>query len=545
MPIIRTIRFETSGTKNSVSQVFYNNLYADGDPVRTSFSSILKPKFITYGGTLNYLGQDPYAIFTNLVRPPIRFVFSANTASLSGGSYFIHDIYRIDYETFKLYGDNQIDSQAEVINNKSIQGPESTSKKSSKEIINPSRKVSGNNPIIEPEKYFGQSLTTRDLQVIQDFLSKPILTLTASTSAITGNIYDLYIDQYVKVSGRFKSELFLDKAQYFVDTKLITYASLDKNYSDFISLNQNGEIDSSAAWNNQLELVGTNSFPYTVQSGLFSGITLSGNYFTYFVVPDKPVLEYPIMTGTLTTFTPEFRWSNGVNADSFLIQITYDTTDTGFTGNQVFNYPVEKSEKNTKISRSKTKSFDTEFESEKALFTFQVPVKSNMTFLYRIGNSKELIDIFNIRRNVVTFTDYYSATTQPEPIRVYVRTESDSPFSPGTSGFEIPPSLDYESPLESYILSGVVSGSTAVTGATIQLTYPNSSFVIGSTDIAGFFSFSGLSDGIYTVTTNYRGYAQDIRNINITGNTSENIDLELIWGNIYDTWGELDGALFS
>lgn len=108
MPIFRQIRFQTSGTKDSVSQVFYNNLYADSEPVKTSFTSILKPKFTTYGGTLNYYAQDPNAIFTNLVRPPIRFVFSANTGSLTGYSYFIHEIFRIDYETFRLYGDNQI-----------------------------------------------------------------------------------------------------------------------------------------------------------------------------------------------------------------------------------------------------------------------------------------------------------------------------------------------------------------------------------------------------------------------------------------------------
>lgn len=541
MGINRKIRFITSGTKNSVSQVFYNNCFADSGPVTTTFTTLLKPKFYTYGGTLNYYGQDPNAIFTNLVRPPIRFVFSANTESLSGDTYIVHNIYRIDYETFKLYGDNQLDSKVDLINKKSV---ESKLQSSNKEFLNSNNPIRGNNPIIEPEKFFGQSLTQNDLNTIQGYFNKPLLTITASTSAITGNVYDLYLDQYIKQSGKFKTELFIDKAQYFIDTKLVNTLPLNKQYNDFISLGPSG-INGSTSWDTHIQLTSTNSIPVTIEAGLFSGITLSGNYFTFFIVPDKPVLEYPIMTGNLTTFTPEFRWSNGDNADSFLLQINYDISDTGFTGVSTFNYPVEKTEKNTKISRSKTKSFDTEFETEKAIYTFQVPTKSNKTFIYRVGNSKELIDIFNVRRNVVTFTDYYSVTTQPEPIRIYVRTETDSPFESSISGFEIPPSLDYESPVSSFTLSGMVSGSTSVTGATIQLTYPNSSFVVGTTDITGAYYFSGLASSNYTLTTNYRGYAQDVRMLNLTGNTGENINLILLWGNNYETWGELTSSIFS
>lgn len=539
MAINREIRFQTSGTKNTITQVFYNNLYADSEPVKTSFSNVLKPKFTTYGGTLNYFSQDPYAIFTNLVKPPIRFVFSANTSALSGESYFIHNIYRLDYETFRLYGDNQIDSNVNVTNNKTVQAIKGDVPKTNKDFTNQSRTINGNNPIIEPEKFFGQPLTTRDLEVIQNFLSTPLLTLTASTSGITGNIYDLYLDQYIKQSDRFKTELFLDKGQYFIDTKLVTFASTNKQYSDFVSLS-NGVQVANLPWDNNIKLTSTNSYPYTIQNGLFSGITLSGNYFTYFIVPDKPVLEYPIMTGSLTTFTPEFRWSNGDNADSFMVQISYNISDTGFTGTSTFNYPVEKSEKNTKISRSKTKGPDTEFESEKSIYTFQVPVKSNKNFIYRVGNSKELVDIFNVRRNVITFTNHYFATTQQEPIRVYVKTETDSPYQPGVSGFETPPSLDYESNIDSYTLSGIVSGSI-VTGATIQLTYPNGGFVLGTTDLTGYYSFSGLGSGTYTMTTNYRGYQQDVRTISVSGDTGASFKIKLMWSNNIDTWGKLAG----
>lgn len=534
MGINRERRFITSGTKNNVSQVFYNNIFVNNKSVTVPFFSVMKPKFVTYGGTLNYYSQDPYAIFTNLVRPPIRFVFTANTESLSGNSIIIHEIYRLDYETFKLYGDNQIESSQQIANTKSDRPSTPTLPGGSsinKDYKANAKTIRGNNPIIQPEKFFGEPLTPNDQKTIQGFLENPILVITASTSAITGSIYDLYLEQYIKQQNRFKTELFIDKAQYFVNTKIQTTVDLQKEFVDFVSTSDNR----AGVFVSTIELISTNSVPYTIDKGLFSGITVSGNYFTYFIVPDKPVFEYPIMTGSLTTFTPEFRWSNGDNADTFLLQINYNTSDTGFTGTSTFNYPVEKTEKNTKISRSKTKSADSEFETDKAIYTFQVPVKSNSPFIYRVGNSKEVVDVFNVRRSVVTFTDYYSATTQPQPIRVYVRTETDSPYEPGISGLETPPSLDYESPLESFVLSGMVSGST-VTGATIQLTFPNSSYVIGTTDITGAYYFSGLTPGMYTLTTNYRGYSQDVRMFNLTGDSSLDYEIQISWNNIYDQW---------
>lgn len=533
MSIIREIRFETSGNKDSVSQVFCNNLYAESEPVVTTFSSLLKPKFTTYGGTLDYYSQDPYAIFTNLVRPPIRFVFSANTAALTGESYFIHNIYRIDYETFKLYGDNQIDSKVQVVNKEQSESLLGNVPKNLRETTSLTRTINGNNLIKEPEKYFGQPLTKNDLAKIQSFLTTPIITITASTAYITGNFYDLNIDQFIKRSGKFKTELFLDKAQYFIDTHLVTFADIKKDYSDFSTLSGNKIIKSS--WINKIELNSTNSYPYTINKGLFSGITLSGNYFTYFIVPDKPVFEYPIPSGNLTTFTPEFRWSNGDNADSFILQINYDVKDVEFTGNLMFNYMVPKNEKNLKVSRSRIKFPDSEFESEKAIYTFQVPVKSAKAFIYRVGNSKEIIDIFNVRRNVITFSDIFTANSQDSPIKIYVETETDSPFVPSVSEPIRPPSLDYESPISLFNLQGTISGSI-VTGATIQLTYPNSSFITATTDSTGFFYFSGLSSGNYTITTSYRGYESVVKTINIFNNTSYGFDIQTLWDNPYDTW---------
>ena len=547
MGINREIRFVTAGDNSSPSQVFYNNYLADSRPVQTPFFSFYKPMFYTYGGTQNYYGQDTHAIFTNLVKPPIRFVFSANTESLSGDSYFIHEIYRLDYETHKLYNDNQIDMPLDMLNDsKSNDIPNGNNpplSDSPSRLINSSNRLSsGNNPVPQPEKFFGQPLMANDKATIQTYFQNPFVTITASTSGITGNIYDLYLDQYAKQLGSYKKELFADKAQYFIYTRLVFNVNLDKSYTSF-SNNTIGSNASQGAWSNNLRIEATNNSLHKITDGPYAGIDVIGNFFTYFIVPDKPKLEYPIMQGQLTTFTPEFRWSNGDKADSFIVQINYNTGDTGVTGASVFNYPVDKSTKNLTTSKSTIKGLTEDFATDKNIYTFQLPMKSNKSFIYRVGNSREIIDAFDVRRNVVTFSDYYSAISQADPIKTYVVIESDSKYVSEIAGFKTPPSLDYESEVAEYVLSGVVSGST-VTGATMTLTYPNSSFVNTMTDLTGFYSFSGLETGIYTLTTNYRGYAQDIRTINIAGNTTENFKLKLIWGNNTDTWGKMAGESY-
>lgn len=561
MPINREIRYSSTGDRNSRVQVFSTNIFSDTRTVQTDFFTFNTPKYLNYGGTNAYYNQDPFSIFTNLVRPPIRFVFSANTESLSGDSYFIHEIYRLDYNTYKLYSDNQItnsiklesdvdtsnDSELNTIARLNAANNTANALNSNTEIpslgsgINRNLRTntslpSGNNPIIFPERLYGQPLTKNDFGTIQKMLSEPLITFTAATSGITSNVYDLYLDQYIKKLGNYKTELFLDKAQFFINTKIVFNLNLNKTYDSYTP--REGVNKDTIAWNNNFTVVADTSSGHTISSGPFNGLSVSGNYFTYFTVPDKPKLEYPIPSGVLTTFTPEFRWSNGESADSFLIQINYNTGDTGFTGT-VFTYPVEKSIENTKLSESITHGEDSQFSTSKNVYNFQVPVKSNNSFLYRIGNSKEIIDIFDVRRNVVTFSDYYTATSQSEPIRTYVFVEVDSKYVETVAGFSTPPSLVTESGTDEYILSGTVTGGT-ITGATMVLTYPNSNYVTTVTDSGGTYAFYGLEPGTYSLQTSYRGFQTDTRSVVITNADQVlNFRLKLLWDNRWDTWASL------
>ena len=274
---------------------------------------------------------------------------------------------------------------------------------------------------------------------------------------------------------------------------------------------------------------------HTISNGDFAGLDVRGAYFTYFTVPDKPQIEYPVVEGDLTTFAPEFFWSEGEGSDEYLIQISYNTGDTNFSGT-IFNYPISKTEQNKHFAESKIKSSTTEFSTNKAIRSASIPLKGNASsFLYRIGNVKYMENIFGVRQFVVTFSDTKSAKTQTDAVKTFVRVQSDSRYIEEISTYTVPESLLAESPLAEYSLSGYVSGSI-VTGATMQLIYPNLAFVTTTTDLLGYYEFDALEDGLYTLITNYRGYAEDSRNIYISGDTSLSIELQIRWDNIYDKW---------
>ena len=68
-----------------------------------------------------------------------------------------------------------------------------------------------------PEKLNGYNITN-NLDKIKSLLSNPILTITSSTSSITSNYYNLFLDEYQKNIGDLKFQLFEDYSQYFIDT---------------------------------------------------------------------------------------------------------------------------------------------------------------------------------------------------------------------------------------------------------------------------------------------------------------------------------------
>lgn len=548
MSIIRKSIQETTGTIRNVAQSFKQNIFFDVLEAATTPFAFEVPVYTTIGGTDDYYGQNPNAIFTSLVKPFIRFDFSENTASFGSNVYIKHDIYRVSWDAFNRAQEKFLVDSEESINIEKFttevieEFDETTGVYNKKTITRTNSEVNNMVKAFKEKGAFGKSPSgigsvpvTKEylMEVIQSQLTEPVYSITAATSAITTNIYDLQIDQYVKNLGDFKTELFQDRDQFIVDTNFIFNIELTPGLTDLQVIGEDGSITNQTY--NSTVRGETSSEDMVIEEGEFKGLTFKGgDYFSYFEVPDKPVFEYPTPTGQITTFTPEIFWSNGEGADSYLVQVNYNTGDTGFTGT-VFTYIVPKSDDYKEVANSKTKDSTTEFSTDKTIRKYQLSLKTNKCLLYRVGNVKELQNLFDVRQSVVTFSDTYSLCTQAEPIKSFVYTESNSRYTREMTGLVTPPSLDAESPLSEYSFSGRVSGST-VSGATLQLVYPNSSFVNTITNTVGEFTFSNLEEGTYTLNTIYRGYALDSRPVIINSDTSLFIEIQIKWDNTYDIW---------
>lgn len=532
---------------------FSVNHFVDVNIVNNNFFEFDTPSYYTLGGTLNYYNQDFYSVYTNVSRPFIRFVFTANTDHFGTGTTIKHQIYRIPYKEYKEY--------TAELERKNIQQNKNSSEETVEETITENgiskttvtkRKVSLTNiaetltPKSFPSEISGYEFnSTNSYDKIKNFLTTPILTITATTSGISTNVYDLFLGEYQKNKEDFSYQLFQDYAQYFITTQFEFKREQGDGLYEFCQLGKSGTIVPVEYQQYYQEITPKNT--HIITGGTFSGFTVCGNYFTYFLNPNKPKWVRPYVTGQLTTFSPNFFWSNSNDADSYLLQVVYDSGDSQSFSGTVYSYPIAKEA--TKLSTEEMLGADVEDWATTQKTTdivreYSVPLLRNKQFWFRIGGVKEMINIFGVKQSVVSFSDIGTAITTPGTYGTYIYTQSDSPHISDIPSWTYPTYLDDEI-VGQYSLSGIVSGSV-VTGATIQLLYPNGSYITQSTDITGGFVFTELEPGAYTLNTSYRGYHQDSRSVNVTGNTNIGIIyLKLVWGNKWDTWGVMSNKVFG
>jgi len=538
---------------DSPVESFYVNHFVDSDLYNSDYFAFETPMYYTLGGTINYYGQDYWSIFTNVYRPFIKFIFTANTHSFGTGTTIKHNIYRIPYDVFSQYTSETIRKNIEGNKDVSEQTVEETFTDSSGKSTTTTtkRKTTSSNtiekfaPKIFPEKIDGYGFETTDKYAsIKKLLTNPILTLTATTTGISTSVYNLSADEYQKKKGDFKYQLFLDYGQYFVTTQFVFNRTMDDDLSDFYKLDANDNLVPVEYEKEYTETTPTTN--HIITGGTFSGITVYGNYFTYFLIPNKPKWETPYVTGQLTTFSPTFFWSHTDDGDSFLLQVVYESGDSQSFSGTVYSYPIDKESSNLSTNEmlgTPDGDWSITQKTTDVVRKYSVPLLYGKNFWYRIGNVKELINIFGVKQKVVTFSDVASATTTAS-LRNYVYVESDSPHVDEISQLVYPEYLD-DSALIEYTLSGSVSGSV-VTGATMQLIYPNGNYETQLTDSVGNYYFTGLEPGIYYLNTFYRGYIEDSISVNISGNTTLGvIKLRLIWGNRWDTFDTMRNVLFS
>jgi hypothetical protein len=538
----------------SPAESFYANKFIDISQYNSSYFSFNTPLYYTLGGTLNYYSQDYWYVFTNISRPFIKFTFTANTGSFGTGTTIKHNIYRIPYNDFKDYTAAIIRKDLEEQRDNSTEQITETTKdeKGIVKSLTTTRTVRKTNTLEKlAPKTFPETLGSYDsndpLYNIKQLLTNPILTITASTTGISTNIYNLFLDEFQKKKGGFQFQLFQDYAQYFITTQFEFERTQGLGLDSFYSVGVGNNLYPINYQQYYKEI--TPSRSHIITGGTFSGVSVQGNFFTYFLIPNKPKWENPAVTGNLTTFSPTFFWSHTDDGDSFLLQVVYNSGDSASFSGVVYSYPISKEETNLNTNKMlNTPSGDWSITQEvtDVVRKYSVPLSPGKTFWARIGNVKELINIFGVKQQVVAFSDIITAKTSPLPYKNFVQVMADSPHEAAVSKFVYPEYLEDDiSTLGDFILSGTVSGSV-VTGATMQLIYPNSNYVTQTTNSVGGYIFTSLEAGTYTLNTHYRGYLQDSRVINITGDTVYDvINLSLIWGNNTETWGYLGDYLFT
>jgi len=556
-----------TGDNNSVARSFYSNKNVDINEDKLRDITFDVPKFTTLGGSVNYYSQDPHMLFTNLNVPFIRYEFTGNTHSMSGKTEIVHKTYKLDFESYKGYSPLFNKKETEGVNHENLVTEKETLYDEDGNQISSITKVLETSATGKTENF--SKLDTVSFDEIQKLMETPFLEDVVSATGVTTPVYDYAPGQFIKTtgttSGLYKKELFEDKCQYFVATSFAFYEKTPSDYVD-VEMMAVDNIDSliiNSTENENLEYpdigegvtatttseelsfyespfhsgesiarVSVNLPEYepfnstieehSITSTTFNGIVVQGHFFTYFTVPNKPIIEEPLVTGFLNTFSPKIYYSNVGDGDSSVVEVIYNLIDTGFTSSEKFIFQIEKNLNENGIQEA------------------GFPLKTGMDFMYRIGNVKKIRNVFDVDQKIITFSDNMTGRTDVAPKVLFVSGEIDSPFVDEIEASFTPESLNLETP-GNYSLSGVVTGSV-VTGATLELTYQDGNSIMQVSDHTGGFLFTGLTAGMYTLTTDYRGYEPHVQTINMDKNKttetgySEDFYIEILWDNETDTW---------
>nr|QBM02836.1 hypothetical protein [uncultured archaeon] len=492
MSIEKFTTSKTSGSGDSISQVFVSNTIASSKQVVATSPFNFDVPVYTFstgnnGATFNFYTQNTDGISASLNSiKNFTFNFSANTNSLSGTTRMKHDIYRIDYDTFTS---------------------------------------------TVPEIVLTAFTTTN----IYSALTQPIYTVFEDTSGSTfvvNSAHTLTISQKIKPTGQYTQDLFVDKAQYFIDSTFVFDKSIDQTLGavEMYSGSQIVQLyDMPISANTILQ---TSNNIHTITGGTFSGVSISGATFTFFTPPKKAdifvINGAPAVQGILNTFCPIMSFKNTEDGDSYKIAVTYNTGDTTFTGTTT-TFNINPQPGNAEHIR-----------------TAAIVINPNSEFLYKIGNVKEIINLFGIKQNVTTWSEF-----------VYAKASNDGTFE--ISGHSWINSINGMPLIGATItitvqssLSSVDLGSDAVDDSSItsEITTPLGgalgTITTVTSDVNGYFTFGKMNGGQYTIvaTPNNVNFSPITVSMFISADVNLDFVFSVLWGSTLINFSDSNNYTF-
>lgn len=504
--IPQVIKTQSTGDNDSVAQAFSQNYFVKEltrDIVPTIFDV---PAFRMEGGTIDYYSNTPDSLSYNLNNgKEYIIIFTANTQALSGITRLNHELYQITFEDF---------NDAKLAAN--LNG---STEKIARSI---------NNPFV----------------TFVDVSSGA----TGVAALTTANRYEFTFPSEIKQENAYTINLFKDKAQYFINPVFV----FPKNNNLTIGAIQtfSGTPESAITivdyYTESYEMITTDSSLHVITGNtVFSGTTVKGLFFTYFVPPKEPNLYVSqgnrqiAVQGVQNTFSPTFNFSNVDDGDYYELLVTYDITDTTFSGPTVTSFPINK------------QIGDAEF-----VRTFSVPLSPNKELLYKIGNTKEIINIFGVKQSITKYSDYINITTAndgqynlsghtfknyinfglPDSGGIITGATFLSAVTLSLQGLASNSSvvLKIDAPISETTAEGI---NTFLDASSIPTSSPYSTSILTTTsDSDGYFSFGRIDGGTYNLRVvppaEYSTYFPE-QNITINVTTDTNIDviLSIIWGN--------------
>jgi len=492
MLINNQVTSRTIGENDGISQVFIQN------NIPNIFEQKIEPKifnvplFDLNGATYKYYEQIIDGISVNINNlKTLNYTYTANTSSFSGITKVIYDVYRLDFETYNNAFNNVDEDGIEIV---------TTGDTSPKESI-------------------------------QELVFNPLISLEQSASTINLPQNIVTLPTVVKPENKFAERLLLDKAQYFIDTRFEFIQERDKTLGSFKRLSANNIVDFELENLNEDSdfLLQTTGKEEIIEKGRFKDLITKGALFTYFIAPQKPNIDVlggqPSVQGTLDTFSPIFSFNNVSDGDYYKLQVSYDLSNVSFSGAVVFEIPKQDG-------------------PPEEVRTFSTPLSPDSEFLYRIGNTKEIVNIFGVKQSVTTWGRFEEALTATDGIFDICGTVfQDELFGSTVSGatvefIVISTTADVELGVDAPFVGNIEDASFVPLGGGAGASFS------AITDSNGNFCINNVKGGLLITRVSHPLYETTFGTVNVTQDISNlGLIITLRWGSS-TLFNQVGGQLF-